>query len=290
MLRCRLPLVALVILASLVGTQHTAGAKSNGRQQQRKSDGNKASNCPESDFFPRGGGVKALCDAHYPRGGDARGGNNWFVMFFAPWCGHCQRLHPTFSDLAESAAGWARFGAIDCTHKDAASVCRENGVSGYPTLKLVKPDGTVEDYRGPRDLPQLMAFLHNHVEAVGNNQLGKKKRERRQKQRQEEEEEEEQGGGGGNDDAAADADEDDGQKRQQRGGAGGAGGAGGGGGGGGGGSAAARRRQLEKKCKDTAWFYSSPKQHHVYNLCAEFFPPAATAPGPMLDGGRGRDM
>lgn len=56
-------------------------------------------------------------------------------------------------------------------------------MSGYPTLKLLKPsasggDPQVEDYRGPRDAPQMMAFVHSHVDAVGNNRLKKRKEER----------------------------------------------------------------------------------------------------------------
>jgi len=55
-----------------------------------------------------------------------------FVKFFAPWCGHCKRLAPTWEDLAkafesESAVTIAK---VDCTSDDNANkdLCNEQGV------------------------------------------------------------------------------------------------------------------------------------------------------------------
>ncbi|KAK2720955.1 thioredoxin domain-containing protein 5-like [Artemia franciscana] len=83
-----------------------------------------------------------------------------FIMFFAPWCGHCKRLAPTWEDLAAkyNDKDEVVIGQVDCTVETA--LCSDNDVTGYPTLKYFKVGSeAVERYRGPRDLPSLDNFI-----------------------------------------------------------------------------------------------------------------------------------
>lgn len=93
----------------------------------------------------------------------------WMVEFYAPWCGHCQRLKPDYIKAATSSKGIVGFAAINCDeHK---SVAGEFGIKGFPTLKIFglnkkKP----QDYQGPRTpkamADALIALLPNHVTVV----------------------------------------------------------------------------------------------------------------------------
>lgn len=89
----------------------------------------------------------------------------YFIKFFAPWCGHCKRLAPTWAALAEIYKGHVdiEIATVDCTvYKD---VCTKNEVKGYPTLKLFFRGKEIETYKGPRSEDNLKKFMDGHVQS-----------------------------------------------------------------------------------------------------------------------------
>ncbi|KAJ6485819.1 protein disulfide isomerase [Mycena sanguinolenta] len=58
------------------------------------------------------------------------------VAFVAPWCGHCQRLVPEYSKAALGLHPLVPFYAVDCDADQNKRLCSEQGVQGFPTIKL----------------------------------------------------------------------------------------------------------------------------------------------------------
>eukprot|EP00828_Plagiopyla_frontata_P043779 TRINITY_DN695_c0_g1_i6.p1 TRINITY_DN695_c0_g1~~TRINITY_DN695_c0_g1_i6.p1 ORF type:complete len:185 (-),score=47.22 TRINITY_DN695_c0_g1_i6:69-623(-) len=89
----------------------------------------------------------------------------FFIKFFAPWCGHCKRMHPDWVNLASEVKDIVTIAQVDCTvHKN---ICSKFGVRGYPTLKFL-PEGekAVEkaiDYRQARTVDAWKAFIMENI-------------------------------------------------------------------------------------------------------------------------------
>jgi len=92
-----------------------------------------------------------------------------FVKFFAPWCGHCKRLAPTWEELAKKFEDndEVTVGHVDCTADDNVNreLCNAHGVNGFPTLNIYKDGVKAEEYSGKRDLAELSAFIEKHLAA-----------------------------------------------------------------------------------------------------------------------------
>ena len=74
-----------------------------------------------------------------------KGSKPWFIKFFAPWCGHCKHLAPTWQELYEKHGQDINVAEVDCTNEKAQLLCEEFKIRGYPTLKLLK-DAKVYSY------------------------------------------------------------------------------------------------------------------------------------------------
>lgn len=82
---------------------------------------------------------------------------NWFVMFYAPWCGHCRHLKPVWDELATQTPGHgATIARVDCDTN--AATCRRFGVRGYPTL-IYFARGKMYRFEGRRQLESLVDFI-----------------------------------------------------------------------------------------------------------------------------------
>jgi len=64
-----------------------------------------------------------------------KGNDNWFVKFYAPWCGHCKKMADDWIKLATLVKGKFKVGEVDATVHEKLKATYANG---FPTLKLIK--------------------------------------------------------------------------------------------------------------------------------------------------------
>ncbi|PCH35051.1 disulfide isomerase [Wolfiporia cocos MD-104 SS10] len=84
------------------------------------------------------------------------------VEFFAPWCGHCKNLAPTYEQLADAFVHAKDKVVIAKVDADGVgkSLGSKYGVTGFPTLKWFNAaGGEPEKYEGGRDLDALSSFI-----------------------------------------------------------------------------------------------------------------------------------
>lgn len=90
---------------------------------------------------------------------------NVLVEFYAPWCGHCKKLAPTWDALADiyKTEGDLVIAKVDAdAHKDLGG---RFGVSGFPTIKYFpKGDKSGLEFDGGRELKDLVQWVNEKAE------------------------------------------------------------------------------------------------------------------------------
>ena len=96
------------------------------------------------------------------------------VMFYAPWCGHCKRAKPEYSEAAAHFKDNSKveLAAVDCTIE--RSVCSAYEVSGFPTFKYFKYfNKEQKDYNGGRTKKDFIQFLEDPENPLSGQELPK---------------------------------------------------------------------------------------------------------------------
>ncbi|KAI4349720.1 hypothetical protein L6164_010280 [Bauhinia variegata] len=83
------------------------------------------------------------------------------VEFYAPWCGHCKSLAPTYEKVATAFKLEADVVIANLDADKYRDLAEKYDVSGFPTLKFFpKSNKAGEEYEGGRDLEDFVAFIN----------------------------------------------------------------------------------------------------------------------------------
>nr|XP_023923521.1 probable protein disulfide-isomerase A6 isoform X1 [Quercus suber]XP_023923522.1 probable protein disulfide-isomerase A6 isoform X2 [Quercus suber] len=83
------------------------------------------------------------------------------VEFYAPWCGHCKNLAPTYEKVATAFKLEEDVVIANVDADKYKDLGEKYGVSGFPTLKFFpKGNKAGEEYEGGRDLEDFVAFIN----------------------------------------------------------------------------------------------------------------------------------
>ncbi|XP_006903376.1 PREDICTED: protein disulfide-isomerase A6-like [Elephantulus edwardii] len=97
----------------------------------------------------------------------------WLIEFYAPWCGHCQRLTPEWKKVATALKGTVKVGAVDADKHQ--SLGGQYGVQGFPTIKIFGSNkNRPEDYQGGRTAEAIVDSAVSAVRQLVKDRLGGK--------------------------------------------------------------------------------------------------------------------
>ncbi|EGG18542.1 hypothetical protein DFA_04036 [Cavenderia fasciculata] len=81
------------------------------------------------------------------------------VKFFAPWCGHCKRLAPTYESLGDKYTDSQKYTIAEVNCESFATLCNEHDIRGYPTIRMFPKSSKTQDFQGSRTVEDLSAFV-----------------------------------------------------------------------------------------------------------------------------------
>jgi len=112
------------------------------------------------------------------------------LLFYAPWCGHCKKLAPTYIEIAEeinnTEGSKVLVARMDATENDIPPTSPWNDLEGFPTVILFKADdNTPIVYEGDRSKDSIYEFLKKN--AVNEVKVPEKKEEEKEEEEKKEE-------------------------------------------------------------------------------------------------------
>ncbi|OQR72921.1 hypothetical protein BIW11_03688 [Tropilaelaps mercedesae] len=88
------------------------------------------------------------------------------ILFYAHWCGHCQKFAPHFRKFAEDVRGWwpvLHIGAVNCAV--SSDICSHYNVTFYPAIQLFWKEESAEGDR-PVEIMDTLKYELLHAAVI----------------------------------------------------------------------------------------------------------------------------
>lgn len=84
-----------------------------------------------------------------------------FVLFYAPWCGHCKSTLPEFEALQLSYKGPIQILSYNSEDPDNREIIAQQDIKGFPTIRYYKDglDGEYSEYNNDRNEGKFKEYI-----------------------------------------------------------------------------------------------------------------------------------
>ncbi|GAB2277277.1 disulfide-isomerase [Dionaea muscipula] len=89
------------------------------------------------------------------------------VEFYAPWCGHCQKLAPEYEMAASILSKHEppiMLAKVDASEETNRELAMEHNINGLPTIKIMRNRGKIaQEYKGPREADGIVDYIKGQL-------------------------------------------------------------------------------------------------------------------------------
>ena len=89
---------------------------------------------------------------------DKKGG---IVVFYAPWCGHCEKMKKLNKFLGENINKTYNvfYKTVNCDDENNKEIVENEGIIGFPTIKFRMGNGNFQEYNEERTIENIISQL-----------------------------------------------------------------------------------------------------------------------------------
>jgi thiol-disulfide isomerase/thioredoxin len=104
---------------------------------------------------------KTLC-VHHPYMKDIPG----MIIFYAPWCKSCQSFSDEIIEIAYSKQNTFHIASVNVENIEHGNDILSSyaKIKYYPTLKMVQPDGSLTDYKGSKNIDNILYYINSIID------------------------------------------------------------------------------------------------------------------------------